>query len=98
MIDQTRTTPENGKPDALFDVFGGINEGYVANMLEGDSEVNASNGSDGFKTDLEYRRSFDGSRFLGSRDRHCQRRNRKRETRPRKTQQRRLALQFRPKR
>ena len=54
MIDKTRTTPENGKPDALFDVFGGINEGYVANMLEGDSVVDASNGSDGFGTDFEY--------------------------------------------
>lgn len=54
MIDKTRTPPDNGRSDTLFDAFGGINEGYVASMLEGDSVVNVSNSSDGFGTDLEY--------------------------------------------
>ncbi len=54
MIDKTRTTPENGTSDALFEVFGGINEGYAASILDGDSVAIASNGSDGFGSDLEY--------------------------------------------
>ena len=36
------------------EVFGGINEGYAASMLDGDSVAIASNGSDGFGSDIEY--------------------------------------------
>ena len=54
MIDKTRTTPENGTSDALFEVFGGINEGYAASILDRDPVAIASNGSDGFGSDLEY--------------------------------------------
>ena len=54
MIDRTRTTPDNGKPDALFDVFGGINEGYVASMLDGESADLMPNGSGASEAELEY--------------------------------------------
>ena len=39
MTEKSRRTSEESKTDALFGVFGGINEGYAAGILDGDSDA-----------------------------------------------------------
>ncbi len=61
MTEKSRRTSEESKTDALFGVFGGINEGYAAGILDGESEVVSSGNSYGFELDFEYQGLFNSA-------------------------------------
>ena len=61
MTEKSRRTSEESKTDALFGVFGGINEGYAAGILDGDSDVVSSGNSYGFELDFEYQGLFNSA-------------------------------------
>ena len=62
MTDKSRRTSYESASDALFDVFGGMNEGYAAGILDGDSESVELCDSHELQVDFEYHGYFNSTR------------------------------------
>ena len=61
MTDKSRRTSNESVSDALFDVFGGMNEGYAAGILDGDSESVELGDSHELQVDFEYHGYFNST-------------------------------------